>query len=82
MEQINKNSKKGRILKGKVISKSGDKTVVVLVDRYKKHPKYNKRYKISKKYKVHDQENKYKAGDEISIQECSPISKDKHWKVL
>ena len=58
-----------------------DKTVIVLVNRYKKHPKYKKRYKISKKYKAHDENNKFKTGDKVVIQETRPISKDKKWIV-
>ncbi|MCX6730126.1 MAG: 30S ribosomal protein S17 [Candidatus Portnoybacteria bacterium] len=75
-----KNNK--RVLKGVVVSSKMDKTVVVLVERIKEHPKYRKRYKISKRYKAHDPENKYHEGDNIMIQECKPISKDKKWIVL
>jgi len=68
--------------KGIVVSDKMDKTIVVLVSRLKKHPKYKKRYKITKKYKVHDPENKYKVGDQVQLIECRPISKDKHFKVI
>ncbi|MBU3925635.1 30S ribosomal protein S17 [Patescibacteria group bacterium] len=69
-------------LKGIVVSDAMEKTVVVLVNNYKKHPKYKKYIKISKKYKAHDPENKYKKGDRIMIEECAPVSKDKKFKVL
>jgi small subunit ribosomal protein S17 len=69
-------------LKGIVVSDKMAKTAVVLVHRYVKHPKYKKYIKISKKYKVHDEEKKYKIGDEVIIEECKPLSKDKHFKVL
>jgi len=72
---------KGKILKGIVVSDKTDKTVIVSVTRYKEHPKYKKRYKISKRYKAHDEENKCKVGDEVTIQECKPISKDKKWRI-
>lgn len=72
----------GRLLKGVITSDRMDKTVVVLVNRYKEHPKYKKRYKVSKKYKVDDPENKYKIGNKVIIQETRPISKDKRWKVI
>lgn len=71
-----------RILKGVVVSDKMDKTIVVLVERIKKHPKYKKRYLVSKKYKVHDPERKYHMGDKVQIQECRPISKEKRWIVL
>lgn len=71
-----------RILKGVVVSDKMDKTIVVLVERIKQHPRYKKRYKTQKKYKAHDPENKYKAGDKVTIQECRPISKEKRWIIL
>jgi len=74
--------KKGRLLKGVVFSDKMDKTITILVDRYKKHFKYKKRYKVSKKYKAHDEKNECKKGDKVIIQECKPISKDKQWKVV
>jgi len=73
---------KGRLLKGIITSDKMDKTVVVLINRYKKHPKYKKRYKVSKKYKADDPKNKYKIGNKVIIQETRPISKDKRWKVI
>ncbi|NQV00528.1 MAG: 30S ribosomal protein S17 [Parcubacteria group bacterium] len=78
----NVEEKKGRFFKGVVISDKMDKTVVVLVNRYKKHPKYKRRYKVGKKYKVHDEKNEYKKEDKVIIQECRPISKNKKWKVI
>jgi small subunit ribosomal protein S17 len=80
----NKNTGSGpkKTLKGVVVSDKMDKTIVVLVERFKEHPKYKKRYNISKKYKAHDPENKYHKGDKVAIQESKPISKDKKWIVL
>ncbi|TSD02314.1 MAG: small subunit ribosomal protein S17 [Parcubacteria group bacterium Athens0714_24] len=68
-------------LKGIVVSDAMNKTVVVLVNRYVKHPKYKKYLKKSKKYKAHDENNEYKKGDNVLIEETRPISKDKHFKV-
>ena len=78
--EIEKN--KGAILKGVVISDKMDKTVVVSVSNFVKHPKYGKYYKVSKKYKAHDEENKYKIGDKVEIVETRPISKDKRFRVI
>lgn len=69
-------------LKGKIVSDSMDKTVVVEVERLKQHPKYKKRYQTSRKYKAHDEENEYQKGDQVVIKETKPISKDKRWKVI
>jgi len=73
---------KGNVLKGVVISDKIDKTVVVSVSRFIKHPKYGKYYKVNKKYKAHDEENKCKMGDKVEITETRPISKDKKFKIL
>ena len=73
---------KGNILKGVVVSDKMDKTVVVSVSRFIKHPKYGKFYQVNKKYKAHDEENKYKTGDQVEIAETRPISKDKKFKVV
>jgi len=69
-------------LSGKVVSDKMDKTVVVRIDRYVKHPKYGKFYTISKRYKAHDENNVFKIGDTVTIIETKPISKDKSFKVL
>lgn len=74
--------KKGNVLKGVVTSDKMDKTVVVSVSRFIKHPLYGKFYKVSKKYKAHDEENKFKTGDKVEIVETRPISKDKRFKVV
>jgi len=73
---------KSNVLKGVVVSDKMDKTVIVVVSRFVKHPLYGKFYKINKKYKAHDEENKYKIGDKVEIVETRPISKDKHFKVV
>ena len=73
---------KGAFLKGVVVSDKMDKTVVVLVSRFVKHPKYGKFYKINKKYKAHDEGNEYKVGDKVEIAETRPISKDKKFAVI
>ncbi len=58
-----------------------DKTVVVTVARFVKHPKYGKYYKVNKKYKAHDPENKHKVGDQVEIISSRPMSKDKKFIV-
>lgn len=72
-----------RKLKGTVVSNKMVKTVVVRVDRLKKHPKYLKRYRLSSKYKAHvDEPAGFNVGDVVEIQETRPISKEKRWKVI
>ncbi len=69
-------------LKGKVVSDKMQKTVVVEVERIKEHKKYKRRYKIHKRYKAHDPKGEYKQGDNVLIEECRPISRDKRWIVV
>lgn len=71
-----------RRFQGKVISDKMDKTIVVEVERIKKHPKYHKRYFVSKKFKVHDEKNEAKIGDKVIFEECRPISKEKRWRLV
>ncbi len=73
---------KGKILKGVVVSDKMDKTVVVTVSRFIKHPKYGKYYQKNEKYKAHDEDNTSHVGDNVEIMETRPISKDKHFKVV
>ena len=71
-----------RQLKGLVVSDKMQKTVVVKVEKTKKHRKYKKIYKIHKKYKAHNENEEFKIGDKIVIEECRPLSKDKRWKTI
>ena len=71
-----------KILKGIVKSTKSNKTIVVEVTRKFKHPFYEKIIKRSKKYHAHDETNKYKEGESVSIVECKPFSKKKTWQVV
>ncbi len=71
-----------RILQGVVTSDKNDKTVTVLVERRFTHPVLKKTIRMSKKYRAHDENNTFKAGDTVRIQECAPKSKTKRWEVL
>ena len=71
-----------RILTGTVVSDKGNKTVVVKVERRFQHPVFKKIVRSSKKYHAHDEGNKFKAGDRVSIIESAPISKLKRWVVV
>ena len=71
-----------KILKGIVVSKKMNKTIVVIVGKTKENAIYKKKYKVSKKYKVHDEKNEAVVGEMIKIVETSPISKEKRWTIL
>ena len=71
-----------RVLTGKVVSTKMKDTIVVLIERYVKHPKYQKYQQMSKRYKAHDAGNTAKMGDTVRIEECAPISRSKHFKLI
>ena len=71
-----------RILSGKVVKKSGDKTVSVLVTRQTTHPIYKKIKRESKKYLAHDADNNIAIGENVKIQETRPLSKNKSWEII
>src|SRR5687768_16654445 len=71
-----------RVLSGTIVSDKPDKTVVVRVERRVKHPLYGKIIRLSKKYHAHDQDNAYRTGEQVRIEECAPISKLKSWSVI
>lgn len=73
---------KGTTLRGTIVSDKMDKTVVVAVSRFVKHPLYGKYYKVTKRYKAHDQDNSCKTGDQVTIMETRSLSKDKKFKVV
>ena len=71
-----------RVLTGTVVSDKPDKTVVVRVERRVKHPLYGKIIKLSKKYHAHDEANAFHMGEQVRIEECAPVSKQKSWIVI
>lgn len=71
-----------RILQGVVTSDKNDQTITVKVERRFKHPLLHKTVRSSKKYRAHDQNNTFKVGDAVRIQECPPKSATKRWEVL
>ena len=71
-----------KILTGVVVSDKPNKTVTVLVERKYQHPVLKKVLKVKKKYNAHDENNKFKNGDKVSIKESKPFSKNKKFKVM
>ena len=71
-----------RVLQGVVVSAACDKTVLVRVERRVMHPIYKKFVTHSKKYAAHDENNRYRTGDIVRIEESRPISKRKCWVVI
>jgi len=71
-----------KVLNGIVISDRPNKTITVIVERKYQHPVLKKVIKAKKKYSVHDEGNKFKNGDKVSIRECKPFSKNKKFEVI
>ncbi|MEK7535565.1 MAG: 30S ribosomal protein S17 [Patescibacteria group bacterium] len=69
-------------MSGIVVGDKMNKTRVVSVERFAKHPKYGKFIHTSKKYKAHDETNSTHVGDKVTIEECRPISRDKHFRIV
>ncbi len=71
-----------KILRGIVVSDKPNKTVTVMVERKFSHPVFKKVIKVRKKYNAHDENNKFKTGDKVSIIESKPFSKNKKFQVM
>ena len=77
---MQRGSRKVRV--GKVVSDKMDKTIVVAVERNKRHPLYGKIIRRTKNYMVHDESNECKAGDKVRIMETRPLSRKKRWRLI
>ena len=71
-----------KILHGIVVGDKENKTIKVMIERKYQHPLFKKVVKSKKKYSAHDENNKFKVGDKVSIIECKPHSKNKKFQVL
>jgi small subunit ribosomal protein S17 len=71
-----------RVLTGKVVSNSRNKTIAVLVERKVRHPIYKKYIKRSTKVHVHDENNECGLGDVVRVSESKPFSKTKNWALV
>lgn len=80
----NKQAKKSkkRVLTGRVVSNKMQKTIVVAIERRKLHPLYKKYVTRSKRVKAHDEKNDAHIGDTVRVEECRPLSKEKHWRLI
>jgi len=78
--QITRTSRK--LLNGSVVSTKNNKTIVVSVETYKKHPLYSKRFKTNKRYQAHDENNIANVGDFVLLAETKPYSKTKKFRLV
>ncbi len=82
MAETNTTRGSRKVRKGTVVSKSGDKSVIVKAVRRERHPVYGKVVNRFKKYHAHDEDNSAQVGDEVSIVETRPLSATKRWRVV
>jgi len=79
----NTNSRRNRKTRtGVVVSRSGDKSIVVLVELRREHPRYGKIVRQHKKFHVHDEANAAGVGDKVVIAETRPLSRMKRWRLV
>lgn len=71
-----------RKIRGVVVSDKMRKTRVVEVADVKLHPKYLKQYTVHRRFKAHDENNEYKTGDQVIIQQTRPLSREKRWIII
>jgi len=77
---VERNLRKTRV--GRVVSDKMEKTIVVLVEDFVRHPLYGKAVKRTNKFKAHDEMNECRIGDRVRIMETKPLSKDKRWRLV
>ncbi len=82
MTEEAKAAKGKRTVTGRVVSDKADKTVTVKIERLIKHPVYGKYMRRTSKVLAHDENNECKSGDQVTISECRPVSKNKAWQVV
>lgn len=79
MEEKLRGSRKDRV--GVVVSNASEKTITVMVETLKRHPKYKKRVRRSKRFLAHDEQNSARVGDTVRIVETRPLSARKRWRL-
>jgi len=79
---MSEETKRGRVLEGRVLSSKMDKTITVEVTRVVKHPRFHKYISRTQTYKAHDEGNECQENDFVVIRESRPISKNKRWTVI
>ena len=77
MERARRKSRVGRVVSDKM-----DKTIVVAVEDFVRHPLYGKAVKRTEKFKAHDENNECTIGDKVRIAETRPLSRDKRWRLV
>lgn len=67
---------------GEVVSTKGAMTVIVHVERIKRHRLYKKAIRKTKRFAAHNESLVLNVGDRVEITDTKPISKTKHFRVV
>jgi len=67
---------------GEVVSRSGNKTIVVEVTRRVRHPLYKRYLNRRKRFHAHDEQNQGRVGDRVRIAQDRPLSRLKRWRLV
>lgn len=78
---MSKQRGKRKIRRGKVVSNKPNKTIILAIERFKKHPLYKRYFRDVSKIVAHDEENLAKIGDLVEVMETRPLSKTKRWRL-
>jgi len=73
---------KRKEFKGVVVSDKMQGTAIVAVSRYVKHPKYKKYRKLTTRIAAHNEGNRAREGEQVTIRACRPLSKTKHFEIV
>ena len=79
---MSEDTRTARTVSGRVLSSKMNKTITVVVERQVPHPLYGKFIRRRTKLHAHDENNEFKAGQQVRIRECRPLSKSKCWEVI
>ncbi len=71
-----------RTLVGVVVSNKMEKSAVIRVDRYVKHPQYKKRRRLSARFIIHDPDSQLQVGDTVRVMETRPLSRHKRFRLV
>ena len=82
LKQVRRDVARVKTLQGRVVSDKMEKSIVVAIERFVKHPIYGKFIKRTTKLHVHDENNECGIGDVVEIRECRPLSKTKSWTLV
>ena len=71
-----------RQAEGRVLKANNAKTRTVAVEQRIPHALYGRIIRRTAKFVAHDEREESQVGDLVRIEECRPLSKTKHWRLV